>query len=41
MSFGVYRVWRNSMHKLLEVIRGPKQRFTVMELYVGDVSLQH
>ena len=35
-----YRMWKNSKPKLCKVIGGPKQRFTVKELYVGDASLQ-
>jgi len=35
-----YRVQKNSMPRLHEVIGGTKQRFIVKTLYVGDASLQ-
>ena len=34
------QVRKNSVSKRCEVIGGPKQRFIVKELYVGDASLQ-
>jgi len=36
----IYGMRKNSKPKLCEVIGGPKQRFIVKELYVGDAFLQ-
>jgi hypothetical protein len=36
----IYRMQKISKPKLCEVKGGPKQRFTVKKLYVGDASLQ-
>jgi len=35
----LYTVQKNSIPKLRQVMRGPKQRLVVKELYVGDLSL--
>jgi hypothetical protein len=39
-QFFLYRLRKNSMRKLREVMGEPKQRFVVKEFYVGDASFQ-